>query len=235
MADQDSYMRKLRSMMERAASTEHEGERETCLRMAEKMAVEMSIDLATVMEDSEGRRIKPESFTFTIYAPHANNRELLFNAVMMTFNCKVLYAGNLGGGDRSYIAIGFSSDLDIAWTLCQSLDAQLTEELDIARPSLNGRNGAINFIASYSSRIRRRLTEFYVQKLEQSDQSTALVIRDRKDEVEQYVQDEFGVGKQAHRRIRSDSNASLMGRVSADNANIQLATGALGEGTKALV
>lgn len=173
----ENVIRKVRALLDRAANTQFPEEAQTCRETAERLMVKYTIDEAMVEASAVGGKTKPGSMEVEFTPPHINQMAYLMNGIANVFNCKLILMGK-----KDAIIYGFESDLDAVWTLWESLYSQLMNELVAQGPGSSSFKKS--FMMSFSLRVHDRLEKFYKTAVEEGEPGTALVLRDRKTEVE---------------------------------------------------
>lgn len=220
--DQEKILRKLRALIARAEHANTPApEAKLCREQAEKLMAKYSIN-AALIGDLEGNKTKPSDFKFDIFGSYQNDRAILINGIAHIFNCQVIVHRNRWSKEVDFSIYGFEADLDMVWTLFNSVDLQLVEQL-------NGMSGTVgfkkSFISGFTSEVTSRLKKFYAEEVAASTNDapgTELVLASRKDAVEEYRNDKIGKVSKGRKRDLNDYSGYGSGIDAGSKADIGL-------------
>lgn len=223
---EDSMVRKVRALLERAASTEHDGEAESCREAAERLMVKYSID-AALLENKEGYKTKPTSFKCEMFAPYGKEKGYLLFRISEVFSCTTI---DIRNGD--FHVFGFESDLDMVWTLWESLQTQMV--LELAPHNYEDITFKRSFMRAFANRVHDRLEEFYRAAVSESGGGTDLVLRDRKKDVDSAVRDEYPSLTRSRSKSRRNNYGAHHGHQAGGRADIGLAGNKVSAGSRSI-
>ena len=200
-------VRKLLAQAEDASVTEAEAEAFNA--KAAELIARHGIDAANLAatgrsHDEIGHRV------IAVEQPYARDKAQLLTSVADPLRCQTVHTH---GPDRYVVRVyGFTSDLERVELLYTSLLLQATRDLVHVRPDGWGESTAAyrrSWLAGFTSAVYTRLLRAErrasaEQPATESGTSTALVLRDRCDQVNSAVRD-------AHPRLRSMRRRSLSG------------------------
>jgi len=230
---QDTIIDKVRKLLAKAenpAATPEESE--TYFAKAQELITKWSIDelqLASVRRDD---KIAFETILIgnTYYDPDV----LLLHVVAINNRCRVLTSHDR----KRATLIGYETDRErvkILYTSFQLFAARSAAKAVPKEFFSTGRSPKMqrfiwvrSFRDGFAHRIDHRLREAEAAAVASQPtvntstgvQSTALVLVDRKKQVEDYMNEQFSVGKAKGSNRRYDSSAGLAGRRAADQANL---------------
>lgn len=222
MEDREKLFRKFRALIERANhpnTPEHEAR--LARERAEYMMIRHSITEAMAFEGHSDRERPIVMDGIEIFGPYSIDRMSLLNVIANVFGCKLVrmrdHNGKLSNRSNLY---GFDADIDIAWTLFDSLDAQLVGEL--ARFQGGTRRLKISFILGFSSTVKNRLQKMYREVVSESSSGTEMVLRERKQDVDNLLHKEIGDIIVNKRRTQVDIDSHSKGSQAGERADIFL-------------
>lgn len=233
-------IQKLLRLAERAGTPE---EAETASRMAERLMTKWGIEEA-VLRASMGENAKPEQIV-TKYGPLLSH--ILVKARVSVMSAVVKGMGNmqvyrLTVGKQGKLAVcGFESDVDRALVLAESLLLQADHAVahwsrhDPTFKILNANQRLYakrQFLFGFANEVERRLREMRTEETAATtdSKSTALVLRDRGKEVEDYFNSN-GPTLRAGRRLKGGLTGGEAGRQAGSRATLggtQIGGGARG-------
>lgn len=221
--DQESILRRLRALIARA---EHPNtpkpEAELSRKQAEKLMAKYSIN-AALLGDLEENKTKPSHFKFDIFGSYMLDRGILINGIADVFNCKVIRHQNRYGTD-DYSLFGFEADLDMVWTLWESIDRQATDALFSMPGSVSFKK---SFMSGFTNEVVNRLRDFYAEAIKEAEAEsgtpgTAIVLANRKDEVQAYMDQTIGKTTKSKLRRSGDAGGYFAGAHAGSKADISL-------------
>lgn len=227
--DREALFHKVRSLLKKAESTPFEEEAAAFFAKAQELVIKYAIDEEALWKNDPSKReeIIIESIEIKDRGTGEAMRQMLFQ-VANNSRCRMWYTS---GANKSSIC-GFSSDVIFAEMLFASIRKQMNFKYAIAvaegRTShhITFRN---DFVTGFSHRIIERLeeqlrqqNEWLAQERTATGESTALVIRDRRQKVDDWVNErmKFGRARRSSSRGIRDVNAAAKGRVAAESADI---------------
>lgn len=161
-------MIKLRAILARADESPYEGERDNALRAAASLMAKLSVGPEVLDEvRNSGYRDKPTSFQCNIWNPYALDKIQLLDAIAGIFSCRVVYTPGSQRGSEGLLSrvFGFQRDLDIMWTLFQSLSTQLNTDMYAQEQSSSAFRRS--FILSFAGQVETRMKEFYREAIQE--------------------------------------------------------------------
>jgi hypothetical protein len=219
----DAKLRTIRGLLDKAEATDNEAEQEIFTAKAFDLMARYSIDQAMLdasrPKADRGEVIEREVFLGS--GPYVLARYDLIHSVAHTFGCKALTIKRFDG--RYALLHGFESDVATIEVLYTSLLVQVTRVMR-ATPvpaRVNGTTFRRNFIIGFADRVGLRLAAQTVtviaeaqEATEPGSESVALVLADRKAEVDDFTKRRYGrIG-----RISSGGQYDSAGREAGDSA-----------------
>ena len=209
----ENILRKVRALLAKAESPACTPEEaEVYSARATELVAKYSIDQA-LLESKSDLGIKPISRTFTAPAPYSKPKMHLAGFIARAYGLSTVVRNSTD----TFTLVGFQSDLDAFDLLYTSLLVQGT--LASTRGDKSYRT---SFWLAYGQRLAQRLTAQRQQAVSDSGgTSTALVLVDRKKEVDRAFNAEFAgkLTKSAPSRFTS-SGGIAAGRAAADRADL---------------
>lgn len=227
---EDKILRKVRALLAQAedpAATPEEAE--TFSAKAEELIARYAID-AALLEAKSQHRGKPTVRKFEKVEGYAKAKAHLLAGIAKAHGCRIIQHS-----DKTLTVIGFQSDLDVVEILYTSLLVQASHASVASHRT--DRSFRTSFWYGFAHRVYQRLEEtrrVVVQEAveETHSASTALVLRDREEEVDAYQRELFpNLRKATGARIGSRDGFGS-GVSAANRANI--GTSSLGGGHRAL-
>jgi len=215
-----SIVRRIQALLDKAASTSYPAEAEALLSKAQELMTRHAIDEASLESSHRGGRgiVARE---LMVEVPYASAKTALLGAVLRANGCRLVFHG--GRGPRLCTLVGHESDLDHALALYQVLSMQAIRAMLAAQPpDWEGvRSFRHAFLLGFAARIGQRLREAAdVATQQTSDEggtSTALVLTNRRTEVDSELSRLFpNLG--TARRTASSGIGAASGRAAADRA-----------------
>lgn len=221
---------KLLRLAERAGTPE---EAETASRMAERLMTKWGIEEA-VLRANMGEDAKPEQIV-TKYGPLLSHillkaRVSVMSAVFKGMGNMKVWRTSANGKQGMVVVMGFESDVDRAMTLANSLLLQADhacahwskhDPLYKALSSSQKLYARRQFLFGFANEVERRLTEMRTEETDATSdsKSTALVLRDRGKEVDDYF-DSHGPQLRAGRSLKGGLTGGAAGRAAGARANL---------------
>ena len=187
---------------------------------AEELIAKYAVDIALL--EARTDKGKPSKRTIKVPNPYAKPKVVLLNGIALAHSCKALWHSSQG-----YVTVvGYESDLEVVEMLFASLLLQATNaSLKTYVPEWEStRSFRTSFWYGFASRASTRMEEMQKraerEAAEASSPGTALVLRDRKDDVEQAFREYFPNTRRASGgRVGSGSGFGA-GRTAADRADL---------------
>ncbi|GAB3762904.1 hypothetical protein GCM10028864_54760 [Microlunatus parietis] len=186
---------KVRGLLAKAESTEHEAEAAAFTAKAHELMTRHAIDLATVQQAEHGDPGRPGVIRIPVDPPYPDAKGLLLQTVAEQTRCKTMYFDDL----RMSSVVGYPTDLEAVELLFTSLLVQVQHALAQAsagappgsRPRSVGFRSA--FLLGFTGRIRERLAE--VNRLAYADDAAGTflpVLRSQEERIDAFIEAEFG-------------------------------------------
>lgn len=192
--DNDGIIRKIEALMRQAESTTFEGERDAFLQKADELILKFQIDQALLFK-SEGRNETPVIVNVWTDNPWEPAKGVLLGVVAKHYNCRSIAYGRTAG-KRLRKVIGFKSDVDAVLAIWTSLIIQCESAMARdwpTKPSYeHGKTWKVNYWEGFNVRIMLRLEEMRKINTQDMDKSYLPVLLDRKSQVNDFVDDQFG-------------------------------------------
>jgi hypothetical protein len=190
-------------------------EADTAARAAERLIAKYAIDEA-LLEAAGQTGTTPVIRTIVVEAPYASAKTVLVGAIARAYGVRAV---TLGGGDTTRMTlVGFPSDLQVVEILYTSLLLQATTSL--RRQPATSRAFRRAFLIGFATEVSDRLTQAREAAVASTDvASTAVVLRDRDDEVARALREEFPRLRTAKVTV-SDGHGLVAGRRSGATANL---------------
>lgn len=181
-------IRRLLALAERAGS-EHEAE--NAMNRARVMMAEYGIDEALANATSE-KKETVSTRTIVLEAPYVRDKRTLLNNIYLPLNCQNIQMGNVTADKKIFVQVyGYDSDLDRAEMLYTSLLLQAQRGMMRVPSAGHPRTTAANrrsWLQGFTVEVRDRLRAAEERAagtvVAPEGVSTALVLRDRKQDVE---------------------------------------------------
>lgn len=211
MADTDTWTTRIQALLTKAESTEFPEEAEALVAKAQELMTRHAIDEATLAAAGGQSTDTMTTQVVEIDAPYASAKASVLAGIAIANRCKVLSRKSYNGTE--YHVFGFASDVAAVEQLFASLLVQASRAL-IAAPIPErdtARRFRHAFMLSYANRIYQRLVDATAEATAaheaETSQSTALVLVDRKRQVdEQFAADHPNI------RYARKSSSSRAGR-----------------------
>lgn len=221
-ATTDPRLERVRALLAKAESTDHEAEATTFTAKAHELMTRYSIDEALLAADaptSDG----PGMTRLPLDPPYADAKALLLQTVADSMRCRALYLKEF----QLSTVIGFASDLEGVELLFTSLLVQshraLTDAIKGAEPGSHRRSQSYksSFLMGFTQRVGDRLTES--NRLTYADESAGTflpVLQSREEKVQRMVEERFTTGATRHVRVGSSAEGYHQGRQAGDAARL---------------
>ena len=223
---------KIAKLLSKAEATTNPHEADAYMAKAEELMLRFGIDRANLESKRPGtKRQKIVVKKIKIPNGHGYARAMvnIAHAVGPSFSLRTLQS-NMSDGSRMAWLIGHSVDVDDAETLLNSLIIQSKAQAIVwwkqegkpAQPWATNRDAYLarrEFIYSFATGVRFRLSEIRNRVVEESITGTALVLVDRSKLVDRWVDENLkvGNGRSTHRRLGSHE-ASVAGNAAGRDA-----------------
>lgn len=179
----------IRALLAKAESTTYAEEAEALTAKAQELMTRYAIDEAMLAKAS-GDRSKIIRKSIKVYAPYSEAKSSLLFAISRANDCQAVYYGS--PKLRIVDIVGYESDIEFTETLFTSLLVQQAKELGRAirhkASHVHGKTFTNSFMLGYASEVQRRLQESKRAATASYEAttgtSTALVLRDKKQEVD---------------------------------------------------
>ena len=211
-------------LLRKAERSDSPEEAETFFVKAQELMTKHRIDEAELNLNAEVRET-PDSEVIVLPMPHAKAKQFLLHYIAQNNGCRAV--GNARLNDNHSYSVhlyGFKSDRQAVVNLYNTLTIVMAREMIQARkenPWIHGRAFANSFIMGFSARIGARLEAARLYQESQQVKTTALVLRNRDNEVDRLV------GKTSTSRRRASSNTGYhSGESAADRANLNASVSA---------
>lgn len=244
----DTMLRRIRGLLDKAEATDVEAEQEVFFAKASDLMARYRIDNAMV-EASRPKADRGEVIARDVNlgsGPYVMARLDLIGAVARSFGCRTLT--RTGWNGRVAIIHGFESDVATVEVLYTSLLVQATRAMK-ATPVPTGDHGTPfrrTFISAFAGRVEERLAERNAEATAEAQakvdatevepdpveaaveaspaaatDSVAMVLADRKAEVDDYISKRYGrLGSAPSRGGRHSYGGSKAGRAAGSRADI---------------
>lgn len=225
---------KIRALLAKAESTNFTEEAETYTAKAQELMSRYAIE-ESMLASAKKINLTIVSKTIGIAAPYTKMKAMLLNAVASANDCKVIGIGGTGGFERT-VVYGTEADIDATEAIWTSLLMQQAHAMAPAEAEWKVTNDTRHhwykesaksfrqsFMLAYASRIAQRLAEAKTESVadyeRETGTSTALVLRNKAQLVQDTFSDAHPNTRKSTARSSSASGASA-GRAAANNANL---------------
>lgn len=212
------YEAKIAKIMERANhSGTPQNERDLCLIQAMELAAKWGIDIALI-EQGKPSLINDKEFRFG--PPRHKDKAYLFGILARGCNCEFIL---IKPKETLYHIFGYQSDIERADALYKILWPQVITQIAWvqAKPWENLTELRKDWFRGFAHSIRDRLAEANSKAEADSEPGTALVLVNRKAEVDRSVAKAYPTLRMIHRTYRQ-SDAYYAGREAGRNASMNL-------------
>lgn len=216
MTAHEKIIDKISKLLAHAEGTSNEAEAATFMGKAQKLMLEHAVEEAMLAKANPERRTLPvkKTIDFGKNQVGIKAKRALIGTIAKLNRCNLWM---LPG--RQYLQIaGFQEDVEFVEMLYRSIEVQMTAA---ARSAGSGRSYTTNFIYGYVGRVIQRLEEnarINKQDIIQGSTSTALVLADRKAEVDLLSPEKLHKGPAP--RHRANYSASSAGYAAGGRADI---------------
>jgi hypothetical protein len=193
-------------------------EADTAARAAERLIAKYAIDEA-LLDAAAETGSTPQSRRLDVDPPYASAKTMLAGAVASAHGVRAVTITRPDAPVRVTL-VGFASDLDLVELLYTSLLLQATT--GVRRQRESGRAFRRAFLIGFASEVGQRLAaarQDAVAEAEQASTSTALVLRDRQQEVDAAMREQFPRLRSSRATISSRSGL-IAGRQSGATADL---------------
>jgi hypothetical protein len=190
-------------------------EADAAARAAERLMSKYAVDSA-LLEAAAPTGVKPQTRSIVIETPYATAKTVLVGAVANAYGVRAIT--HRSSGPIRMTLVGFAADLQIVDVLYTSLLLQATTALRRQRAS--GRAFRRAFLIGFAAEVGQRLATAHQEAVaDTGTASTALVLRDRRREVESAVHEQFPRLRTTRATV-SDAGGLVAGRKSGADANL---------------
>jgi hypothetical protein len=185
----DARLTKIEALLRKAedpAATEAEAE--AFMAKAQELMTKWSIDEAMLAKAGETAQTI-ENFGFRVQGPYLVAKQRLCHAVAQANGCRMYYSPGYRTWFTCYL-VGFSEDVQKTRLLIESIIRQGDTRLPATPPGYNGTRFRNSYWFGYASEIGTRLREVMkatVREAEAQVPGTALVLVDRKQQVDDWM------------------------------------------------
>lgn len=228
----EKILDRIRALLAKAESTTHDGEREVYLAKAIELIAKYGIDEALLAAKADTRQI-PGHRRITIDGAYSKEKASLLGWLVEAFGGQAVLH-NRGRKAVAVTLIGFEADLERTELLYTSLLLQAMRQLAQVRPEADPwawegpsrqsvaafrRSWFVGFASRVTTRVRAAEKGAVQEATRTEGTSTALVLVDRKAQVEQYKVELFPkLGKPRTHKV--DPHAYRQGTQAGDRADI---------------
>lgn len=224
----EGMLSRIRGLLAKAESTEFPAEAEALTAKATELIAKYGIDQALLKTD-DGAPVVPGDRKIFVPSPYAIDKLGLLVTIAHRLRCRTVRWSVAGGQDVHLF--GFAADLDRVELLYTSLLVQQANAMNVAvhaKPwSEDTKAWKRSFMSGYANAIgdrlflaeRRAAQGAQADRGTQSGPSVALVLVDRKDQVDRAIEDAYPDLRKGRRRQLSGSGARD-GRAAGYRANL---------------
>ena len=219
------YMRIVQGLLAKAQSTDQPDEADTFLAKAHQLMARHAIDEAMLAEGGAGDRAEVTSVTIMCEAPYATAKAVLISGIAEVNGCKAIRTAS--GANQTMVLFGFGTDLAHVQALYTHLSLQATQAV-LAQP-VTTRRFRHAFLLGFASRVIDRLKQTraqaqadYVQQHPtggDAARSVALVLADRRRDVDQAVAEQFP-NTNTSRVVGSSVHGNAAGALAGNRADL---------------
>jgi hypothetical protein len=215
---------KVRALLSKAERTDNEHEAEAFSRKAEELLVKYSIDRALL--ESRGQEVKqtPIRKDIVIEAPYITPKATLLNVISKAHDVQAVQLRTAGSATGTVALVGFPSDIELVEVLFASLLLQAVNAVPKDSQFSYGRSRTrsfrSSFLTGFAAKVGQRLQGIRQQAERAAEgPGTALVLRDRKQDVQTATKALFPRAKSVTRSVGNSSGFAYGTRAGA-TANI---------------
>lgn len=236
----ETMAKKIKALLTKAESTNFPAEAEALAAKAAELMTKYSID-QTMLGSIDGRvGMEVERRSYTVLSPYSMDRMYLVFEVARAMGAYAYYykqprdgrkvATNSKDHNTYAVLVGFKPDLDQIEVMLESLNKQMERfrNVELRQVEVYGGMGSkkvwnASFIRGYAAQIGRRLRTTYEEIVKEESgqsESVAIVLRDKKQQLEDYLRENLNLGAASSIRQHSSSGYNS-GRTAADRAVIR--------------
>ncbi len=219
-ASANPILERVRALLAKAESTEHESEAMAFTAKAQELMTKHAIEQAMI-DQADAAQSSPGMIRVPVDAPYADAKALLLQTVAEHTRCRSLFLAELA---LSHV-VGYSDDLEAVELLFTSLLVQaqrgLAEASATAPAGARTRSQAFRsaFLLGFTGRIGERLEEVRRLAYEGADAKGFLpVLRSRDARIDEFMADRFKATTSERVRGGYDSAGYASGRMAGDAA-----------------
>lgn len=214
IAENEKILARVRGLLAKAedpACTPEEAEAFSA--KAEQLIAKYAVDVA-LLEAKAEHRGAPTLRKYPSQDPYGKPKVTLLTGIAVTHSCKTVRHTR----DNSTTVFGYQSDLDLVDLLYTSLLLQAQNALNHA--PRGDRSFRTSFWYGFASRVYQRLEEAKRTAETTSEPGTALVLRDRMDDVSAAVREAFPRLRSSSAGRVSDRSGYYSGQAAANRADL---------------
>lgn len=224
---ENKWTAKIQALLAKAESTTSEQESSALMAKAQELMLKFAIDEAMLAKADPSRKSRPITVTLDFGKNRTGIKALriLLAGLADVNRCKVwMHHG------RRYLSIaGFEEDVKFVEMLYRSIEVQMASACAVETPmaaslGVSKATFKTNFMYGYVSRVIARLREAQrvaTREATATSSSTALVLVDRKAQVDRYVEDTVGkLSRGAGARHQGNAAAYAQGSAAGARADV---------------
>lgn len=208
---QEAVYRKVRALLHKAESTQYEAEAEVFYEKAQELIMRYAIDEEKMWENDPKKRerIITHDVTIADRVSGAQERRMILHACARANRCRMWYTPRM---NQSTIA-GFDTDVMFVEMLYSAICTQMNFKMAIGvatNPQIHHKTYKNSFYVGYANRIWDRFNEMTkknTETIKSESESQALVLLDRKAQVDKWVDENMRLNK-GQRRTHSNINST---------------------------
>lgn len=190
-------------------------EADNAARAAERLIAKHAIDEA-LLEAAAETKTRPESRSMVVEAPYATAKTRLAGAVASAHGVTAITVRGSAEPLR-VVLVGFPADLQVVDLLYTSLLLQATTS--VRGQANSGRAFRRAFLIGFAAEVGERLRATRREAVADAGASSALAVRDRRQDVDDAVREQFPHLRSSRATV-SDRSGLMAGRRSGANANL---------------
>ncbi|MFT4295871.1 MAG: DUF2786 domain-containing protein [Micropruina sp.] len=213
-------LERVRALLAKAESTEHESEAMAFTAKAQELMTKHAIEQAMV-DEAGSTESRPGMIRLPIDAPYADAKALLLQTIAEHTRCRTLFNAELAFSN----VVGYADDLEAVELLFTSLLVQaqraLVEASAAAPPGARARSQAFRsaFLLGFSGRIGERLAEVRRVAYTSADAAGFLpVLASRDTRIDEFMAERFQATTSERVRGGYDASGYASGRMAGDAA-----------------